>query len=326
MGIYNLKDLKYSKFDRVIIVMNGPGSSKLNWTKINREMEECCTCVIVTNGGLGVSDLIDHKNLIYLSNDPLIDRFLVKNVTSIDSKEAKIILADYPWISNDMLSGVEYDMKACIEFRKRKYTRIATRSEFELSEAVATSRIIGMRASLFESLISKVLYLWHQDGSEPSALTRRFGYRSWPTHSRIWWLVKKSNILKKLWYKLNFLQTPNSFYKALDLACTLSPREIFFVGRNSQLDEWLRTERRNNDGSLSVEYRYYFSDVVMPLKIKSYNVIMREMLYSSMYMHMMRDLFPQIRFFSLEKVSSYLDFYSEERKKDYIIECETNFK
>jgi len=290
---YKLGKLENKRFERVFVIMNGPGTANVNWDEINKELKSDRCCAIVTNGFIASEKLIDSENIIYLSNDPIIDWFLTNEIKTLSGSDYKEFEAMFPTYDKNNLEALEYDLESCKKLLNRKHTTLATRSHNSHLIKIEPKRIIKFDMGILGKSIYKLLYVWHQDGSRPNNRVKRNGIRTWPTHSRIWSLIKKSKILSRAWYVINFYQTPNTFYRALDLACNINAGEVCFVGRNSQISEWLRSENKNKDGLIQLRYNYFFSDVEQKLEIERFDGLLRELYYSSQYIIMLKTIFPE---------------------------------
>jgi hypothetical protein len=296
--------------------MNGPTSAGLNWELINKELSEDKITILVTNGFLSAGKVIDSKNVIFLVNDPLIEVALNGDIGDINSDETRNFLEKNYGFDNSHITAFSYDLKSCRILLDSKNIRVAMRSEAICRTIFSDERVIKFNFSFFEKLLIKFSFKWHQDGSNPALLSNRLGIKTFPTESRIAKKYINNKFFAKFWYKLNFCQTPNTFYRALDLALKLDFDEITFVGRNSQIDEWLL--KTASDDHIPIEYSYFFADVSIAMKIKNFEAILRELYYSSQYIHMLQLIYPKRKFFSLEKSVCYKDYYSIQYSNMYL--------
>lgn len=318
---YDLGKLANKKFERVFIIMNGPGTANLNWDVINKELESDLCCVIVTNGFLDSEKLIDSENLIYLSNDPMIDWFLTNNINSLSGADYDEFDAKFPSFEKNNLAALKHDLESCKKLINRINTKLLIHRNSSHQIAINPNRIMKFDVGIFGKILHRFLYTWHQDGSEPKNKIKRNGVRTWPTHSRWWDMIKDFKILSRAWYVINFYQTPNTFYRALDVACNLNTSEVCFVGRNSQISEWLNFENKDKDGQIYLRYNYFLSNAEQILPIDKFNSILRESYYSSQYIEMLKAVFPGLRFISLERIICYLDYFSIEHEERYMEDC-----
>lgn len=317
---YDLGKLANKQFERVFVIMNGPGTANLNWVTLNKELESDRCCVIVTNGFIASEKLIDSENLIYLSNDPIIDWFLTNNINSLSGSHYDEFVTKFPTFDKSNLNALEYDLESCKRLLKRTYTTLAIRSNNSRQIAIDTNRIIEFDVGILGKILYRFLYVWHQDGSAPKSKIKRNGIRTWPAHSRWWGLIKRFGILCRAWYVINFYQTPNTFYRALDLACNINAGEVCFVGRNSQISEWLNFWNKEKDGEICLRYNYFFSDLEQKLIVNKFSSILRESYYSAQYIEMLKAVFPRLRYISLERIICYLDYCSIEHEEKYMVD------
>ena len=315
---YKLGKLENKQFERVFVIMNGPGTANLNWEKLNKELESDRCCVIVTNGFIVCEKLIDSENLIYLSNDPIIDWFLINNIKELSGSQHKEFEVKFPTFDKNNLAALEYDLESCKRLFNRKKTTLAIRCQNSHLIKIDPKRKIIFKIGILGKFLYRLLYVWHQDGSRPDNRIKRIGIRTWPAHSRCWSLIKKIKILSRAWYAINFYQTPNTFYRALDLACNINTREVCFVGRNSQISEWLNCGNKNKNGQISLSYNYFFTDLKQKLILGKFDGLLRELYYSSQYIMMLKALFPGINFVSLERIICYLDYFSIDHEQKYM--------
>lgn len=315
---YNFGNLASKAFERVFIIMNGPGSADLNWTALKKEIESDRACAIVTNGSLTYKHLLDSENLIYLVCDPINEWFLINEINSLNNPQLEEFALKFPWFDKSNLNALEYDLESCKELLKMKKTKIAIQSNNVKNINLNCDRFITFKKNFFLNVMNLMMYSWHMDGSEPVSITKRYGIRSWPVHSRIWPFVKSFKTISRLWYLMNFHQTPNTFYRALDLASNLNTREICFVGKNSQMLQWLNTENRSRDKEILLRYNYFFSEVTQELRTRKFEYILRDAYYSSQYIEMLKNIFPNIDYICLEQTLCYLDYFSLDHQHRYM--------
>ena len=186
---------------------------------------------------------------------------------------------------------------------------------------IKKERQIIYSTNFFQKFLRKFSYVWHQAGESPTNRLNRFGIRVMPTHSRLWNFIKKFNSLKLIWYAINFNQTPNTFYRALDLATFLKPKNIFFIGRNSQMEEWLKANKNNK--SYTLKYKYFFKTIAPHIEtweINEKKSLLRQIYYESQYLNMMSEVFKEIKFYSLENNICYGDFFDKSEANKYLKE------
>jgi hypothetical protein len=303
---------------RVLIIMNGPTTSNLNWEQINHELINNNLTVIVTNGFMSSDKIIDSHNVIYIINDPLIELILNGQITDIDNESVRNLLIDNYKFDNDHIEAFRYDYKSCKALLKTSNIRIAIRKQANCMHMFEKHRIIQFDFSLLDKLFIKFSYKWHQDGSSPNNILNKLGLKTFPFESRLAKKLIKNRYFAMLWYKINFSQTPNTFYRALDLAIKLNFNQILFIGRNSQIDDWIM-RNSTNGGPVEISYSYFFTDLSIKMKVNNFESIIREMYYSSQYINMLKKINDNKIFISLEKSFCYKDFFQDEFEKIYLV-------
>jgi hypothetical protein len=299
---------------KVLVVMNGPDTSKLDINYVNKLVSKDELIVIILNGALSNLNIVDSKNVIYFINDPILYYF-INNKVELPFTIDQINYLKKKWtLDNDFTTSIyENDVKSiCLLQSDYKNVTLCVHSELTNS-AIIGRTILKYNLTFFDKLLSKVSYTWGQDGREPSKLTNRYGLKFYPYESRV---IKK--IPKKLllyWYKAVLAQTPNSFYKAMDIAKQLNAREILYIGRNSQISEWLDSEKI--DDYIHAEYDHFYSQATQVSHIMSYEKVIREMYFSSQYINLLESV-SSIECISLVDKTPYRDFFNKEVSSKYL--------
>lgn len=304
---------------RVFVIMNGPTTSQLNWDVVNSELHGNTAIAIITNGFLSSGKLIDSENVIFLVNDPLIELVLKGDLHDLNDPATRKFLLDQYKFDDDHIEAFKYDLDSCKKLLASKYIRIAMRSNALCAHVFDQSRLMKFEFSFWEKLMIKFSFKWHQDGSAPAAILNRIGIKTFPYETRIFRSFIKNNFFGRVWYKINFCQTPNTFYRALDLASGLRANEVLFIGRNSQIDSWLHDVVPDENGSIPISYNYFFSNHPIGMRINCFEGLLREQYYSSQYIKMMSHVFPEKQFISLERSQCYKDFYHVQFAKNYLV-------
>lgn len=297
--------------ENVLIIMNGPTVNRLNWDIINSELLNNKLTVIVTNGFLSTDKIIDSPNVIYIVNDPLIELILNGNISNIEDPKTKLFLINNYHFDNDHLDALKFDIISCNKLLQTKLTKIAMRSNAYCENLFNKKRVVNFDFTILEKLLIKFCYKWHQNGGEPVNFFNKYGFKTFPYESRFIKYFIKFKFLNSFWYKLNFCQTPNTFYRALDLAIKSNSKNILFIGRNSQIDDWLSSGKKNNY-SVEVKYSYFFTNKHINLSINNFQSIIREIYYSSQYIKMLNSLFTNKNFLSLEGTYCYKDYVDDD--------------
>jgi hypothetical protein len=303
--------------ENVMIIMNGPTVNQLNWDEINSQLLTNKLTVIVTNGFLTCEKIIDSPNVIFIINDPLIELILTGEINNIENPSTKDFLIKNYHFDNDHLNALKYDIISCHNLLKTNLTKVAMRSNALCKKLFDESRIINFDLRFIDKVLIKFSYKWHQNGFEPANILNRYGIKTFPYESRLVKYLLKYQIFSKIWYKINFFQTPNTFYRALDLSVTSEVKYIFFIGRNSQIDDWLNTGIKFNQ-SIEVKYSYFFTNNFIRLKINDFQSILREIYYSSQYIKMLNCIFVDKRIISLENTFCYKDFFDQNFATKYL--------
>lgn len=301
-----------------MLIMNGPSTARLNWDIINQELEDNVLQIIVTNGFLSAGKVIDSPNILYLINDPLIELLVKGEIKDLDNPETRRFLIDKFNFDDNHIEAFRYDLESCKVLKQSKYIKVAMRSKAYCKNVFSDDRVLYFDFSFLDKLLIKFSYKWHQDGSAPKVATNKYGIKTFPFESRFAKRFISNSFFSNIWYKLNFCQTPNTFYRALDLSVKSGACEIVFVGRNSQIDEWLDKEKYDAK-PISIEYAYFFSEIVIKMEIKNFQSILRESYYSSQYIKMLSNIHSDKSFVSLEKCYCYKDFYSKELSGKYFL-------
>lgn len=302
---------------RVLIIMNGPTTARLNWDLINEELKNNEVGIIVTNGFLSTKKIIDSPNVLFLVNDPLIEFLLNGTISNIDNPETRKFLLEKYNFDNDHVEAFRFDYESCQVLLQSKNIKVAMRVNSFCKDVFPNDRIVNFDFSFLDKVLIKFSYKWHQDGSEPTLFFNKYGIKTFPFESRFAKNNVKYALFGRLWYKINFCQTPNTFYRALDLALKTNIKEIIFLGRNSQINDWL-LEGAYSGNRIPINYSYFFANVSIEMQIKNFESILRELYYSSQYIRMLTVIYPDRNFFSLEKSVCYKDHYSAQYFNMYL--------
>ena len=152
----------------------------------------------------------------------------------------------------------------------------------------------------------------HQNGTQSSRF--RIAIHTWPDKYHKY--IGKSTFLAKLWYNINFMQTPNSFYNAIDFGLRKNVNNIFFCGRNSDIYLW--KEQIKKQGFFV--YGYFFADETEKIGSSSTSNLDNEIKFSRAYFRMLKGLFPKVNFFCIEKGNKVFAEF-EAPKEHFINRC-----
>lgn len=297
--------------------MNGPDSASLNIKKISDEILAGKLLVIVTNGALVHLGLPDHPNVVYLVNDPVLSEYFKEDFRGFSDRKLIKMLRSYDF-NDDMIEASVHDYDSCVLAKSSKAITIATDVEAGAATCFNNERLITSRYGLLDKILYRLSYTWYQNGQLPTGFWKRWGLKMYPIESRLVRLLLRFKWFAVFWYEIVKAQTPNTFYMALDLAGYLSPRNVIFVGRNSQLEDWLRQDRDIN-GNLECNYNYFFADHVQKISVKSIEGLMREAVFSSQYIELFRIRYQLEEVCSLIDSVPYRDCYSSKMNSKYIM-------
>ena len=302
----------------VLVIMNGPDAANLNIDQINSEILKGSLIVIVTNGALSNLNLIDHKNVIYFINDELLEYLFCKNIENPMTESETIIIKNKFGLDDKTIEAMWYDVESLKTLRKSKKYSIALESRNKIS-FFEKNRVISFdRLTIIDKILYKISYKWGQDGRDPKDFLNKYGLKLFPNESRLFKLLSNSKKVVSIWYELVLRQTPNTFYFALDLAGNLNSKKILFIGRNSQIDQWLELKNKDNNGKIVCNYNYFFSKNSIQIDIKKYSYILREVLFSCQYVELFKKRW-NVEIFCLSDTMPYKDFYNKRVSDKYML-------
>ncbi len=290
--------------------MNSIASINLDWDKINDELLKNKLTVIVTNGFFVSRKLVDSQNIIFFINDPILDLFLSDTDSYFQKKSHLWSYIESLNLTKDDLEALSFDFDSCLWFLSSKNVKLAVNQNAKCINKFDRRRLHIIKTNLIEKLLHKFTFKWHWDGQKPVTFFNRYGLKTFPVESRLTEYIFRSNYLSKIWYLLNLSQTPNTFYRALDFSIKKDFTQILFIGKNTQLDDSL-FDKNNISQYPSVKYKYFFSNQLRIWKIKSYQSLLREQYYSSQYISMLKKIYRNKNFISIENISCFKDYFSE---------------
>ncbi len=307
------------KVDNILVIMNGPDVANLNIDQINSEIIKESLIVIVVNGALSNLDLIDHKNVIYFINDELFEYLFCNNIQYPISENEKNIIKKRFYRNDEMIEGMKHDIASLKTLKESDRYSIALNNSNQIKNYFEKSRIIGFnKNTILDKILYKISYTWGQDGREPNIFLKKYGLKFFPNESRLFKLLSYSKRVVSIWYTLVLSQTPNTFYLALDLAGNFNPKNVFFIGRNTQIEQWLDLKNRDKNGRLTCNYNHFFSKNKTTIDILNYSSILREILFSCQYIELFKKRW-NVGMFCLTDVMPYKDFYDSKISDKYMI-------
>ena len=183
MTLNNIPDFLYDK--QVLVVMNGPDTSKLDIDHVNDLISRDELIVIIINGALANLDIVNSKNVIYFINDPIMYYF-VYNKLEIPLTQNCIhkLEKNWPEYTNHLGTSVFHEDIRSINLLRNKYKNITLCVNKEVPISLIKERnVIKFQLTFFLKLWSRFSYIWGQDGREPSSLLNKYGFKFFPYES-----------------------------------------------------------------------------------------------------------------------------------------------
>lgn len=305
------------EIDHLITVMNGSGSEKLD----REYIREFChkgsrNYYLLVSGGLAHWKPTINENCIYLIADPVIFHMLEIFNMEWDYDEFFEEILRYSSSYSDQKKGIYYDYLSLRYLYT--HTHVIIYSIFQIKKSVFKNQVINTYLPKKMFQLSNLFFnKKHQDGVQRQFFS--IAIDTWPEKYPAF--ITKSNFLSKLWYNINFMQTPNSFYYALDFGLRKRVKNIYFCGRNSDIYSW--KEQIKKQGFFV--YGHFFAQETDIIESKSASNLDNEIKFSRAYLRMLRNLFPKINIFCVESTNKvFLEFLPSkehfstkfERKKD----------
>lgn len=281
------------EIDNLITIMNGSGSEKLDREYIREFCQKGSrNYYLLVSGGLAYWKPTINENCIYLIADPVIYHMMeIFNMEWDYDKFFEEVLR-YSSSYSDQKKGIYYDYLSLRYLYS--HTHVVIYSIFQIQKSVFKNQVINIYLPKKMFQLSTLFFSKkHQDGVTRQSSS--IAIDTWPEKYPAF--ITKSNFLSKLWYNINFMQTPNSFYYALDFGLRKRVDNIYFCGRNSDIFSW--KEQIKKQGFFV--YNHFFADEADIIESKSVSNLDNEIKFSRAYLRMLRGLFPKVNFFCLEK-------------------------
>ena len=300
--------------DNLIIIMNGSGSARLDRDYI-REFcnKDSQNYYLLVNGSLAQWQPSINENCIFLIGDPIMFHMMTFWNEKWDFNDFyQEITEKFPYMKDfDFKNGLHFDYLSL----KYLYTNahVDIYSIYKLTTSVFQNKIINTHMPKQMFRLSNLFYRKnHQNGTQSSRF--RIAIHTWPDKYHKY--IGKSTFLAKLWYNINFMQTPNSFYNAIDFGLRKNVNNIFFCGRNSDIYLW--KEQIKKQGFFV--YGYFFADETEKIGSSSTSNLDNEIKFSRAYFRMLKGLFPKVNFFCIEKGNKVFAEF-EAPKEHFINRC-----
>ena len=303
-----INDLNQYK-DNIFIAMNGPGTENINWDTLN-EMNPS-PLIILTNSGLANIPIKKNIKYILLVNDPIVayGSILLLHSSYNEAKFRESIRSIFPYITKKEIDLIiNQDLISTKLALNHENVVLAIKNK-KIENFSNSKEIIWLQDSFLFKLFYRFAYTHTKDDVVPKTFLKKYGFRTKPYSSRFFkFFIKKfdNEKLSRLWYLINRVQYPSTFYTAIDLAVSFECKNLTFSGFNSDISDWLIAEKNNN--KYEIPYKYFFGEIFDPLYFSDKSSIIREILLSLEYLQMVADVF-KINIINYNKENIYSDFW-----------------
>ena len=249
---------------------------------------------MLVNGALQYWKPNENQNCIFLVADPIMHHMLSnwKPTWTFEDfyLEAK---SHFPYLTDDRFKkGIYFDYLSLVYLYNN--THILIYSVYEIDDCVFQNLLLPTKISAITIKFSNYLFT---KKSQTGSKSKNSLIAIDTNPEKFLSFVKYSKFLSKMWYKMNFMQTPNSFYYALDFGIQFNSKNIFFCGRNSDTYSW--KDQVSKTGKF--DYGYFFEPETESIEIASSGLLNHEINFSRSYIKMLQALFPRINILCVER-------------------------